>query len=204
MISCRVSCPRLHFDDVRREANTVLADTDAEHLDTLTKKDMQAFYTHFISPSSPQRSKLSVHLQAQSKPKELTLDETKASAVAALQVILTEHKIEAAPEDLKTHINDTASAEAIPDAVSTYLSGTLKLEQDVADKVLDAAKAAMGVADSGLPAEPEVLDASVETKDAQHPVLITDIHAWKAGVQVSVGVRPVKPLEEFVEVAEKL
>jgi insulysin len=167
---------------------------------------MQDFYTTFISPASPQRSKLSVHLQAQSKPKEPTLDETKAAAVAALQVILTEHKIESAPEDLKTHINDTASAEAIPDAVSTYLSSTLKLEQEVADKVLDAAKAAMGVADSGLPAEPEVLDGSggAETKDAQHPVLITDIHAWKAGVQVSAGVRPVKPLEEFVEVAEKL
>jgi len=182
------------------------ADTDAEQLDKLTKKDMVDFYAHYISPSSSKRSKLSVHLQAQSKPKEPTLDEKKASAIAALQIILTEHKIEAKPEDVKTSINNASSAEAIPEALSSYLSG-LTLEKTVADKVLDETKAALGVADSGLPAEPEVLDETADVKsvtDASHPVLIKDIHAWKAGMQVSAGVRPVRNLEDFVEVAEKL
>jgi len=168
---------------------------------------MTGFYAYFISPSSSKRSKLSVHLQAQSKPKELTLDEKKASAIAALQVILTEHKVDAKSEDVKAHIHDTSSADAIPTAISSYLRNTLKLEQDVANKVLDEAKAAMGVADSGLPAEPEILDGAADAKDAgdaSHPVIIKDIHAWKSGMQVSAGVRPVRPLEEFMEIAEKL
>jgi insulysin len=191
----------------RKDANVCTADTDAEHLDKLTKKDMTEFYAHYISTSSSKRSKLSVHLQAQSKPKEPTLDEKKASAIAAIQVILTEHKIEPKVTELQTSINDTSSAEAIPEAVSTYLSGVLQLKQDVAEKVLDETKAALGVADSGLPAEPAVLNkiADVESvTDASHPVLIKDIYAFKAGMQVSAGVRPVRNLEEFVEVAEKL
>jgi len=168
---------------------------------------MVAFYAHYISPSSPQRSKLSVHLQAQSKPKEPTLDEKKASAIAVLQVILTEHKIESKPEDIKSAINNASSAESIPESVFTYLNGTLELAGDVKDKVLDETKAALGVADSGLPAEPEVLDVAKDVgnvSDASHPVIIKDIYAWKAGMQVSAGVRPVRKLEEFVEVAEKL
>jgi insulysin len=165
------------------------------------------FYAHYISPSSSQRSKLSVHLQAQSKPKEATLDEKKASAIAALQVILAEHKIEPKLDELQTRVNDTSSAEAIPEAVSSYLSGVLTLEKAVADKVLDETKAAMGVADSGLPAEPEVLDETADLEsvtDAGHPVLIKDMHAWRASMQISAGVRPVRNLDEFVEVAEKL
>lgn len=187
--------------------NITLANTDAENLDKLTKKDMTDFYGLYISPSSAHRSKLSVHLQAQAKPKEPTLDESKASAVAALKIILAEHKIDSNDDALQDRINATSSAEAVPETVSTYLSSDLKLTQDVADKVLDETKAALGVADSGLPAEPEVLKESAGVKsvtDASQPVLIKDIHAWKAGMQVSAGVRPVRKLEEFVEVVEKL
>jgi insulysin len=63
------------------------------------------------------------------------------------------------------------------------------------------------VADSGLSAEPKVLSERAHVRsivDATHPVIITDIHAFRALMQVSAGVRPVKDLEEFVEVAEKL
>jgi insulysin len=190
-----------------RQANIVSADTDAVHLDTITKKDMVDFYAQYISTSSSKRSKLSVHLQAQSKPKEPTLDEKKASAIAALQVILTEHKIEPKTEELQTRINGTASADAFPETISTYLRCVLELKQAVAEKVLDEIKAALGVADSGLPAEPAVLSDTADVQsmtDASHPVIIKDIHAFKAGMQVSAGVRPVRNLEEFVEVAEKL
>jgi insulysin len=184
----------------------IAADTDAEHLDKLTKRDMTDFYSHYISTSSSKRSKLSVHLQAQSKPKEPTLDEKKASAIAALQVILTQHKIEPKVEDVQSRVKDVPSAEAIPEAISTYLS-SLSLDPAVADKVLDETKAALGVAESGLPAEPEVLSDKVDVKsvsDASHPVIIKDIHAFKASMQVSAGVRPVRNLDEFVEIGEKL
>jgi len=187
--------------------NNDTADVDAATLETLTKKDMVDFYGRYISTSSPQRSKLSVHLQAQSKAKEPSLDEKKTTAAAALKIILGEHKITSNDEAFQTRIKDASSTEEISDAVADHLSEDLKIEKDVAIKVLDEAKAALGVADSGLPAAPKSLDASADVKsvvDASHPVLITDIHAWKASMQVSSGVRPVRNLEDFVEVAEKL
>lgn len=183
------------------------AETDAECIDKLTKPDMIDFFARYISPSSSRRSKLSVHLQAQSKPKEATLDEKKESAISALQVILKEHKIESKPEDIQSNIQKASSADAIPEVVESYFTSVLTLDKAVLDKVLDEAKAALGVADSGLPAEPEVLkeNADVESVvDAAHPVLIKDVHAWKTTQQLSAGVRPVKPLEEFMEIAEKL
>jgi insulysin len=179
------------------------ADTDAESIGKLTKKDLIDFYAHYISTASPHRAKLSVHLQAQSKPKEPTLDEKKQAAIAALTVIFNEHKIEANADEIKSHVEGVASAEAIPEAVSTYLT-TLSLDKETTATILDSAKAALGIADAGLPAEPEVKADAGSSSGAGQPVLIKDVHAWKAGMQVSAGVKPVRPLEEFVEIAERL
>lgn len=168
---------------------------------------MVDFYSHYISTSSSQRSKLSVHLQAQAKAKEPSLDEKKTAAAAALKIILAEHKIIAKDETFETRVKNASSNEAISDAVASHLTEDFKIEKEVANKILDEAKAALGVADSGLPAVPQALDASADVKsvvDASQPVLIEDVHAWKASMQVSTGVRPVRNLEEFVEVAEKL
>lgn len=185
----------------------ILADIDAAALEKLTKKDMVDFYTHYISTSSSQRAKLSVHLQAQAKAKEPSFEEKKTAAVAALKIILAEHKITPNDDTLQSRISQATSVDALPTQVDAHLSEDLKLDNTVADKVLDEAKAALGVADSGLPAEPQALDETADVQsviDPSKPVLIKDVHAWKAGMQVSSGVRPVRALEEFVEVAEKL
>jgi insulysin len=199
MISCKVC---LSIAPTRIPL-TCIADTDAESIGKLTKKDLIDFYAHYISTASPNRAKLSVHLQAQSKPKELTLDEKKQAAIAALTVIFNEHKIEANPDEIKSRVEGVASAEAIPEAVSTYLT-TLSLDKETTATILDSAKAALGIADAGLPAEPEVKADAGSSSGAGQPVLIKDVHAWKAGMQVSAGVKPVRPLEEFVEIAERL
>jgi insulysin len=180
---------------------------DAENIAKLSKQDMLDFYSHYISTSSSQRAKLSVHLQAQAKPAEPSLDEKKTSAVAALKIILAEHKISPNDEALQSRIDGVSSADTLPEAISNFLTEDVKVEKEVANKVLDEAKAALGVADSGLPAAPQALDAAADMEsvvDASHPVLIQDVHAWKASMQISSGVKPVRNLEEFVEVAEKL
>lgn len=89
-------------------------------------------------------------------------------------------------------------------AIGTYLEHSLSLDKETTAKILDSAKAALGVADAGLPAEPEVKADAASASGAGQPVLIKDVHAWKAGMQVSAGVKPVRPLEEFVEIAERL
>jgi insulysin len=158
---------------------------------------MVDFYSHYISTSSSQRSKLSVHLQAQAKAKEPSLDEKKTAA----------HKITANDEAFQIRIKDASANEAISDAVSSHLTDVLKMEKEVASRVLGEAKAALGVADSGLPAAPQALNASADVKvvvDTSQPVLIRNIHDWKARVQLSSAVRPVRDLAEFVETAEKV
>lgn len=178
------------------------ADADAEHIGQLTKKDMTDFYAHYISTTSSQRAKLSVHLQAQSKPKEPSLSEKKDAATAALTALFAEHKITSDTEAVKTRIDAVTSAVEIPAALSTYLD-SLSLGKETRDTIFDSAKAALGVADAGLPAEPKT-DSEAQGAGAGQPVLITDVYAWKAGMQVSAGVKPVRPLEEFVEIVERL
>ncbi|EUC29549.1 hypothetical protein COCCADRAFT_8266 [Bipolaris zeicola 26-R-13] len=183
------------------------ADVDAENLEKLSKKGMIEFYGRYVSTSSSQRSKLSVHLQAQAKAKEPSIEEKKTSAAASLQIILTEHKLKFDDAAFQTRVADASSIDDISKAVTRYLSEDIKVEGDVATKVLDEAKAALGVAESGLPAAPQTLDAAADVEsvvDASHPVLIKDVHAWKASMQISTGVRPVRNLDEFVDVVEKL
>lgn len=91
------------------------AEVETENIAKVTKIDMVEFFASYISPASIKRSKLSIHLRAQSKPQEPT------------------------PEE--------------------------------------------------------------RVVDATQPVFIKDVHAFKMGMQVSVGVKPVRNLEEFVEVA---
>jgi insulysin len=155
------------------------------------------FYSHYISTSSSQRSKLSVHLLAQAKANESSLGEKKTAAAAAFKIILAEHKIAANDEAFQTRTEDASSNEAASDAVASYLTDNLRIEKGVANKVLDEAKAELGVADSGLRAAPQALDVS-------QPVLIENVHAWKASMQVSSAVRPVRNLEGFLEVTPKL
>jgi insulysin len=106
-----------------------------------------------------------------------------------------------------TNANTDGTA-AIVEAVSAHLREDLKVDQEKVDKVMDEAKAALGLAEVEEKLEhPEVLrDGDVEhtVGNAKAPVLIKDVHAWKAGLQMSTGVRPVRDLSEFAEDAAKL
>ncbi|KAF2871159.1 Metalloenzyme, LuxS/M16 peptidase-like protein [Massariosphaeria phaeospora] len=188
------------------------ADTDVKHIEPLTKQELVDCYTHYISPSSPHRAKISVHLQAQSKPADPTASEQKTKALTMLPTILRAESIVPNAAALEPRIAAISPAaeqpgSAIAAAISAHLTDDLQLEQAKAAKVLDETKAALGLADAGLAAEPQVLaDGNVERVlgNGTTPVIIADVHAWKAGLQMSTGVRPVKNLEEYLEGGAKL
>ncbi|KAF1997039.1 LuxS/MPP-like metallohydrolase [Amniculicola lignicola CBS 123094] len=187
------------------------AEEDVVHISALTKQDMQTFYMHYISPSSPHRAKFSVHLTAQAKPKQATPEEQKSDALAIFQQILTGEKIETDQAKLAERIKSLPSdkdhtSEMIVEAITAYLTQDLQLATSVVDKILDEAKAALGLADT-----PETLIKSVEelkiedlVKEGKVPVYIKDLKDWKAGLMVSKGMRPVTDLGEFGEGAAKL
>jgi len=67
---------------------------------------------------------------------------------------------------------------------------------------MDGANAALGLADVDKVAEPETpkngnVESIVGASERKTPVIITDVYAWKAGLQVSTGVRPVRDLAEI-------
>jgi insulysin len=152
-----------------------------------------------------------VHLIAQAKPKEPTDEERKTQALTVFTTILEEEKISTSATTLKSRIDGLSTAvdtdNALVNAISAHLTEDLKLEKEKVDKVLDEAKAALGLAegDSKLENPQPLTNGDVQkVSDPTKPVLITDVHAWKAGLLLSTGVRPVKDLGEFVEGSAKL
>ncbi|KAF2646871.1 hypothetical protein P280DRAFT_387619 [Massarina eburnea CBS 473.64] len=184
------------------------ADTDATTVSHLSKSDMQTFYTHHISPTSPHRAKLSVHLLAQAHPNPPTLPETKASTLPILTTIFAQEKSlpPLVPQSLQSRLDAATTVPGVLDAVAKYLADDARVGGDLADKVLDEVSAALGLADAGV-REVKKLDGGgggVDGVGAETPVLIEDVHAWKTGLQASRGVRPIRRLEEFMGDAAKL
>ncbi|KAF1968682.1 LuxS/MPP-like metallohydrolase [Bimuria novae-zelandiae CBS 107.79] len=180
------------------------ADIDAAQVATITKDDMISFYMRHISPSSPHRAKLSVHLTAQSKPKEPTLDEKKTQALAVLQTIANEEHTPVDASALQKRLDGVTATQDILEAVAKYLTEDLKLGKEDVAKVADEAAAALGLAESGVGQMKAAEKVDVQQGSAKEPVLITDVRAFKAGLFASQGVKPVKNLEEFMEDAAKL
>ena len=154
------------------------------------------------------RAKLSVHLIAQAKPKEPTAEEKKTQAIAQFATIPTTENITPDIKTLESRINAVPIAEntakAIAIAFSDHLGKGLKLGKALLDKILNEADAALGLADMGKVAKPEILKNSnveniVGVGSRTTPVIITDVHAWKAGLQMSAGVRPVRDLADFID-----
>lgn len=171
---------------------------------------MITFFARFISPSSSTRAKLSVHLVAQAKPKEPSADEKKSNALSIFSNILEQEKIVSDISSLKSNITDTADPTglSLSEAIISYVNSELKLPQEQSEKIVDEVKAALGVADVDSKLEDLTVlqngDVDKAIKAQPRPVLITDVHAFKAGLQLSIGIQPVKDLAEFVEDSAKL
>jgi insulysin len=59
---------------------------DASHVKELTKKDMIEFFKHYISPDSPHRAKLAVHLLAQGTSAITGVEATVVAGVKELEI----------------------------------------------------------------------------------------------------------------------
>ena len=89
----------------------------------------------------------------------------------------------------------------------------MKFDSEKIKATLEPIEAALGLAVVGPAGEtPEVLTGSTVEEgktpavigNGTVPVLIKDVHLFKAGLQLSTGVKPVKDLSEFVEGDAKL
>lgn len=137
------------------------------------------------------------------------MEEQKTKMITVFEAIYKAENITANEAALRARIEAISTKSDIASAISKHLTEDLRLGAEQADKVFDEAKAAMGLSDAGLPGEVVPADEAmtvtgVQGGHAKEPVLITDVHAFKAGLQLSTGARPIRNLEEFMEDAAKL
>jgi insulysin len=161
-----------------------------------------------------------VHLYAQSSVADTPVSERKEKAVAIIAKVLEElgvanideAKLYARFEQIDVLAGDR---ERIASAITGFLEEDVALAKEEARKVieggmamLDQLLAAMATTTSAN-GHADTSNGAKETdtglsNNGPHPVYIDDVWAWKAGMQVSKGARPVKDLSEFEDIEAKL
>lgn len=164
---------------------------------------MIEFYNSYIHPSSPTRAKLSVYLLAQATSDVST--KQISELVKALDLGSEKLRSQAAT-DLQARLS---AAEHDRDQEVAGLRDYLLHDLKVAEGKIDAAVEAWGkISRNGGQGVNGVggsdKDATPPTGNGTEPVVVEDVRAFKASLQVSAGARPVRDLSEFEELDSKL
>ena len=192
---------------------------DVSYLKPLTKSDLIDFFKYYINPTSPSRAKLSVHMIAQSSPKEVAGNispaEQKEKVIAMLAKYLTALGIDADQEKLVKHFDsvDVAGGDqaGIIAAVAKYLDQDAAMPEEDSSQVLAQGQQLLGTILPGLGIEvKQTVDGvdGVEELPEAPPVkkttFIENVREFKAGLPMTVARKPVVDLSEFWDAEPKL
>ena len=192
---------------------------DVSHLKPLTKSDLIDFFNQYINPTSPSRAKLSVHMIAQSSPKEVAGNispaEQKEKVIATLGKYLTTMGIEADQGKLTKRLDgvDIAGGDqaGIIDAVAQYLDEDAGLVEEEANEVLVQGQQLLGTVLPSLGVEVKQAVGGVdgveelpEAPPVKKTTLIENVREFRAGHQLTAGRKPVTDLSEFLDTESKL
>ncbi|KAL8644074.1 MAG: hypothetical protein Q9226_007949 [Calogaya cf. arnoldii] len=168
------------------------------------------FFNHYIHPTSPARAKLSVHMIAQSTPKPAASDEKKpspaeqkAGLIAMLSEFLTSLSISTDRDQLTKRFEpvDLTGREIIPaiiSAITTYMKEDAKVPDEQTAAIMQQGQQVMGAVLPQLGIEIPVDDEDLPpAPKVKKTVFIEDVWAYKAGLGLSKGPIPVRPLSEF-------
>jgi insulysin len=217
MTSIKVySLPELSF--LLYSTNPLQVNEDVANISPLTKSAIQSFFASYISPRSPTRRTLSVHLLAQSTPDAPDPAEQRSKLQQAITQFLGQHKVSltndnagelerrlskvdltTAPAELPTRLAVLLGEFLIADVMMT--SGESLPIVEAGKEALPAVLASLGI-DIADGATPD--DATEAPLPVRPLVKIEDVSRWKASLQVSSGARPVKELGAFEELGAKL
>jgi insulysin len=193
---------------------------DAKIVETLTKSDMVEFYKAFISPRSPTRAKLSVHLLAQTAPSIVSETNPPEKQVEQVQTFITQflnsNGISVENEALNkrlTEVGVSKGEDGIVAAVEAYLKEDAKVPLEKLEtimgegkKAMDQAMAALGISNSGengTATKTKQVDGENKAV-TKSPTEIKDVPQWKASLATTTGAKPVKELSSFEELEPKL
>lgn len=188
---------------------------DVDHIQPLTKTDLQDFYRSYFHPSSETRAKAAIHLIAQGSSSSTSNNVKKLTS--ALSQALTQLAGTTVDETAlsarleKLDLTAGSNVQGVLGAVTGYLRETAGM---VEDRVKSLSEQGEGLLQQILPS----LNLTSETKDSEEKtngdaelkengkktVLINDVRAWKASLSASQGPRTVKDLSEFEDFEAKL
>ena len=192
-------------------------DHDVAHLQPLTKDDLRTFYTRYIDPSSTAtRAKLSVHMIAQGRAS--TDADAEASAVKAeLQLAVSQYlsskgistSSHAKLDERFTKLDLPAQGvPAILATVRAYLAEDLAIAAHTIQEILTEGEKFLSAiipgVDSATASDKAIPDEHSSSEAKPSTIMIKDVHAFKAGLMVTKGAQPVKPLVEYEETESKL
>ncbi|KAH0564956.1 hypothetical protein GP486_001650 [Trichoglossum hirsutum] len=201
-------------------------DHDVALIEKLSKPDLIDFFGRYIHPSSQVRSKLSVHMIAQSSsstaPNGTTTPEQKASFILGLKEYFDSMGLDSRHELLQERFEDIVvvdgDQEAIVRAVRNHMVNDLELDDEKTNSIVQEGTKLLGTMlmslgiqvlppkERNLPnGEKAVTHANGgDERTTEKPVVIDSVHEFKAQQKVSPGARPVKNLCEFEEIEAKL
>jgi insulysin len=176
---------------------------------------MLEFFDWYISPSSPNRSKISVHLLAQTTPSEIAAHSSPSERVEKLEELLVEFlEAQSLPVDedkLKARLKSVdllnGDVSSIASTIGKYLSEDAAVPASDVEEILEKGKPVLGsvLASVGIQTAVEPDDAAPAIKDAlPPPTKIEDVAAFKRALQPSIGSLPVRDIKDFEELGAKL
>jgi insulysin len=188
---------------------------DVEHIESLTKNDLIAFYDNFITPSSPARAKIAVHLLAQNDAtaaiSQIVEPEAKLQLIIrALTQFLDAQGIPTNKEQLARRLKgvdlNLANPVAFIAAMRLHLVEDAKMPDAQAQQVVEQGLLMMKTsipAETGSGTSPGVSSIPVSANGTK-VMRIDDVRAFKACLQLSLGPQPVRKLSDFEDNEAKL
>ena len=182
----------------------------------LNKQNLIDFVNYYIHPTSPHRAKLSIHMAAQTAPKELagkvSASEQMEMVLSALSKYLTALGVGVDDVKLATrfkHVNIAGGDQAaMIEAMGKYLIEDAQISPERSQQVIEQGQKLIGAILPRLGIEVRSMNGEIENLPKAPPVkpttIIENVRDYKAGLELSAGARPVTNLSEYEDSESKL
>ena len=188
---------------------------EAESIRPLSKVDMIKFFEHFIDPTSESRAKMSIHMVAQSTPKDagpkLSPEEQKSTFIETLGQYLSMAGIGIEMEKLTSRLAnvDIAGGDqtAIIEATQNHLKEDIAAPSEQVELINSQGPELLGTIFPSLGIELKHVEEEEKLPEAppvKKTTVIDNVRNFKASLTMTAGARPVTDLAQFEEIEPKL
>ena len=189
--------------------NFFQVDKDVADIRSLKKDDVVQFFAKYVDPESSSRAKVSVHLEAQATPKveEVTPEEQRQQFLGLIGQVLAQVGVDVDEARLRKLFSEIelSDKDAVVQATKSYIGSSIPAKdlEELAEQLEQAVPQMMVALKIKPPVAEETNGVNVAAK-VPLPVVIDDVHKWKAGLQVSEGPVAMADLADFEDLEAKL